>query len=1335
MNSAPRQGQRMSPSKWRQMLDLGEKILAQVQQWEDDSFPGLRDLAALYELICQTTGQLAGGQAECWFSPPFVRHFDRGREADEGVLNKLLAPSPPQESMQQAFLQRRPVWGADGRVANLPLLAGEEVLGVLWVQRQGASKFSQQEREWLESLAQQVSLALQNGLRRAAERWLLEQLSLVGQVSAQISNVRDIDELARRITALILETFKYYYVAVFTLEPGQNMLRFRGSAGPTGFAPIVSVRLGEGIIGHVAQTGQEILALDTRQEARYRHLEVLPDTLSEMALPLKIEDRLLGVLDVQSDRLDDFDETDRLVLRTLAGNIAIALEGAHLYQALQQRAAQLAVVYEVSNAITSILNQDELLRTVAELIQRRFGYPHVLLYTVHPGRRRIFYQAGSGPRSQVLQGKEFWYDLDASNGIIPWVARQGETILANDVSKEPRYVPSPFPPHTTQSELAVPLIFGGNVLGVLDVQSDQPNAFGEEDRFALEALGSNIAIALRNAALYQSEAWRRQVADSLREVAGLLSTEIDLDRVLEIILSELERTLPLDVAAIWLLEESAAEEELQPEFRLAAFHGPAVYDLDLDTGLTPAEVLRVNPSEIRELPELLASEWLLEALESDQPVVRTTDALYEPLGAVLDFPPDYSAIAAPLRAGEKRLGVLTLAHRTPYRYGSEARAMTAAFASYAAVAIQNTRLYEEAQEQAWVSTLLLQVAEATQAISNQSELLDTVTRLTPMLVGVQSCMLYLNEDETFVPVASSGLSKEQQTEFERWRFAAEDVPALQEMLLHHQPVILSAEGDDQRLAGILRVDQAESENGLQVLVPLTARGEVLGAFLVNYRPEPGLVIGSKALDTFFDERLMIMQGIAHQTAIAIENIRLLKAQKEEAYISVALLQVAQAIVSSKDLEETLGSIVRITPILVGVRRAAIFLWESEAQRFCLFQAYGLPREVSGCTFEAQDFPLLKAVQEHNTVIACPWREDLLAGSEAPEAWAELPAPPIEAVPDLLAHESSLLLAFPLAVKGEVLGAFLVEEPEALAGEAAADSGANRRVRARRMEIITGITQQAAMAIQNDRLQHEMVERERLEREMQLARQIQQTFLPETAPELPGWELQMLWRTAREVGGDFYDFFELPGRRLALVIADVADKGMPAALYMTVARTLLRAAALEAASAAEALQRVNDTLVEDTPEGMFVTLAYAVLHLESGELQIANAGHNPPLVLRSKTCQLEKITRSGMALGVEKGTPIENRTVLLDPGDMLIMYTDGVTEAFSPQGDPFGEERLIEVILQTAVCATGAEASGALEAGEVLQAIDHSVSEFVVEDELSDDLTLLIVRRKPLKDGG
>lgn len=1170
------------------------------------------------------------------------------------------------------------------------------------------------------------------GQRAASNRRHLDQLALVGQVSAQISNLRDIDELARQVTSLIQQTFNYYYVAIFTHEPGIHVLQFRASAGPQGYSPALLVQMGEGIIGFVAESGQELLAQDTSQEALYRHQEALPATRSELALPLKISDNLLGVLDVQSNRLNDFDETDRLVLRALAGNIAIAVEGARLYHALNRRAAQLATINEASNAITSILNQEELLQKVAELIQHSFGYPYVHLYTVHPGRRKIFHEAGSGLRSQALLGQEFAYDLDASTGIIPWVARQGETFLANDVSQEPRYVPSPLPPHTTRSELTVPLTFGGQVLGVLDVQSDQINAFGEEDRFALETLGRNIAIALRNATLYRSESWRRQVAESLREVAGLLSAEADLDQVLALILSELEHTLPLDLAAIWLLETGSEEDpDRQPALHLAAIHGPAAARLDLEIGLSPAEILQYNPSEVRELPEILASEWLLEAIESDAPLVRSADSLFEPLGAALDFPSDYSAIATPLRAGQQHLGVLTLAHRTAGRYGSEARLMSAAFASYAAVAIENTRLYEEAHEQAWVSTVLLQVSDATQSISNQTELLDTVTRITPMLVGVKACLLYLyGEDSTFVPVASSGLTKEQQAEFERWRFAPEDAPALQELVLHQQPIILGGQEQDQRLSNILTPEGVDPEPGLQVLVPLVARGEVLGAFLVDYSPDLSALVGSRALETFFDERLTIMQGIAHQTAIAIENIHLLKSQKEEAYISVALLQVAQAVVSSNDLDEALGSIVRITPILVGVRRAAIFLWEPVDQRFCLFQAYGLPRETSKCTFRPQDFPLLQAVERHNTLFACPWQEDPLAPSSVPEAWAILPVPGLEQVEELLAQEPSLLLAFPLSVKGELLGVFLVEEPEPVLGEGPVDGNANRRLRAKRLEIITGITQQASLAIQNDRLQHEMVERERLEREMQLARQIQQTFLPDRAPALRGWELQMRWRTAREVGGDFYDFFELPGERLGLVIADVADKGMPAALFMTVARTLLRATVQEIDSPAEVLRRVNDTLVQDTPEGMFVTLAYAMLHLRTGEVEIANAGHNPPLLLHFRSCQVERILRSGMALGVEADTPFENRRLKLEHGDMLIMYTDGVTEAFSPEGEPYGEERLLDTVMQTAVCAAGEAPVSLLEAREMLEAIDHSVSAFIGDAALSDDLTLLIIRRLP-----
>ncbi len=261
------------------------------------------------------------------------------------------------------------------RLLAAPLLvqdrAGQTttLLGVLQVDRSSAGSFSIPEIHLIEGLATQSALALQSSLRMANERWRREQLSLVHQVSLQIADLRGLDEIARQITRLILQTFGFYYVAIFTLPAGQDVLHFRASAGPgplsdpdlDGRSPALAIHLGQGIIGHVAQSGNEILARDVSVDDIYRHYDLLPETRSEAALPLVIQDRLLGVLDVQSDQLDDFDESDMLVLHTLAGNIAMAIEDAQLYEALRHRAVQLEAVYEVSSAITSILDQDKLL--------------------------------------------------------------------------------------------------------------------------------------------------------------------------------------------------------------------------------------------------------------------------------------------------------------------------------------------------------------------------------------------------------------------------------------------------------------------------------------------------------------------------------------------------------------------------------------------------------------------------------------------------------------------------------------------------------------------------------------------------------------------------------------------------------------------------------------------------------------------------------------------------------------------------------------------------------------------------------------------------------------
>ncbi len=306
------------------------------------------------------------------------------------------------------------------------------------------------------------------------------------------------------------------------------------------------------------------------------------------------------------------------------------------------------------------------------------------------------------------------------------------------------------------------------------------------------------------------------------------------------------------------------------------------------------------------------------------------------------------------------------------------------------------------------------------------------------------------------------------------------------------------------------------------------------------------------------------------------------------------------------------------------------------------------------------------------------------------------------------ENSYSLLAVPLSVKGDVLGVLLLEQAHI-----------SRRSNERWLEIINGIAHQTALAVQSDLLQQEMAERERLERELQLAHDIQQTFMPGQWFDLPGWDLAFTWRAARQVAGDFYDFFELPNQRLGLVIADVADKGMPAALFMALTRTLVRAAALEETSPVAAMARVNDLLVPDAQSGMFVTAIYAVLSLETGELVYANAGHNLPLLWRSHSQELEQLKKGGMALGVLEGIRLEEHVVSLDPGDSLVFYTDGITEAFSAENQAYGEERLQATIRST----------NSSSAQTMLDAINDSVDTFVGDAISSDDRTLMVLHRQ------
>jgi PAS domain S-box-containing protein len=246
---------------------------------------------------------------------------------------------------------------------------------------------------------------------------------------------------------------------------------------------------------------------------------------------------------------------------------------------------------------------------------------------------------------------------------------------------------------------------------------------------------------------------------------------------------------------------------------------------------------------------------------------------------------------------------------------------------------------------------------------------------------------------------------------------------------------------------------------------------------------------------------------------------------------------------------------------------------------------------------------------------------------------------------------------------------------------------------------------------------EAQERERIEQELRIARLIQQTLLPKTLPELSGYDVAAYYQPAREVGGDFYDLFELEGGRLGLVVGDVTDKGIPAALVMATTRTMLRVSAQRLFPPAEVLKRTNEALVPDIPPNMFITCLYAILDTESGRLVYANAGHDPPY-LRHNGSDVEELRARGMPLGLMPGMEYEEKEITLERGESVLFYSDGLVEAHDSHHEMFGFPKLQGLV--------GTHRSGG---SSLIDFLLSELTHFAGEDwEQEDDITLVTLER-------
>jgi serine phosphatase RsbU (regulator of sigma subunit) len=310
-------------------------------------------------------------------------------------------------------------------------------------------------------------------------------------------------------------------------------------------------------------------------------------------------------------------------------------------------------------------------------------------------------------------------------------------------------------------------------------------------------------------------------------------------------------------------------------------------------------------------------------------------------------------------------------------------------------------------------------------------------------------------------------------------------------------------------------------------------------------------------------------------------------------------------------------------------------------------------------------------------------------------------------------EADIKMVVPLVSQGELIG-LLNLGPRLSQQEYSADD----------RKLLNDLATQTAPAVQVAQLvrqqQQQAQERERIEQELRVARLIQQTLLPKGVPDLPGYQLAAYYQPAREVGGDFYDFLELDDGRFGLVVGDVTDKGVPAALVMATTRTMLRASAQRLDSPGEVLKRVNDVMVPDIPPNMFVTCLYAILEPATGRLHYANAGHDLPYRRKGSggAGGAEELRATGMPLGLLPGMGYEEKEIVLERGESVLFYSDGLVEAHDPQREMFGFPRLQGLV--------GTHRSGGQE---LVNFLLSELARFTGQGwEQEDDITLVTLER-------
>ncbi len=846
------------------------------------------------------------------------------------------------------------------------------------------------------------------GKQKATEerlRHYTERLHTAAEIASLANRLEDPLELLQAVINAIVDRFGIYYAHVYTLDPREDVLYLRAGYGEAGKEMLrrghhIPLDREQSLVAQAARTGEMVVVPDVQEEPNFLPNELLPKTRSEVAIPLKLGDEVIGVLDVQDDVPAAFSEADLSVFTTLAEQIASSFRNAEIRKARELYAERLQTAAEIAVLANSVQDPDALLQVVIDAIVERFGIYYAHAYTLDAESGILKLRAGYGGPGQEMLRRGHSIPLDREQSLVAKAARTGEMVVVPDVSKEPNFMPNELLPHT-RSEVAIPLMVGQEVIGVLDVQDSHPNAFSEGDLSVFTTLAAHITTAFRNAEAIQRQEMARREREhyverlkAAAEIATLANRLQDPDVLLQAVIDAIVERFGIYYAHVYTLDMLA-----RTLFLRAGYGEPG------------RRMLEVGHS----IPLDREQSLVAKAARTGEMVV-VPDVRKEPNFLPNKLLPDTrSEVAIPLRLGDEVVGVLDVQDDEPDAFTEADLSVFTTLAEQIAATFRNVEALQreeaarrERERYAERLRIAAEIATLANRLQDPAVLLQEVIDAIVERFGIYYAHAYTLDEEEHLLRLEAGYGEAGEEMLRR----GHSIPLDREQSLVAQA---ARTGEmvvvpDVRQEPNFLPNELLPETRSEVAIPMKISGEVIGVLDVqDDKPK-----------AFTDADLSVFTTLAEQIAAAVHNAQLLQqeaASRAERELYASRLNIAAEMAAEVS---TIHDPLRMLERMITLYKERFDLYhvhyyslDEEAGLLRLVAGYGEP----GRIMRQQGHSIPVDREQSLVARAARTKKVVLANDVSREPGF---------LPNLLLPDTKAEVAIPILIENRVVGVFDVQ---------------------------------------------------------------------------------------------------------------------------------------------------------------------------------------------------------------------------------------------------------------------------------------------------------------------